>query len=126
MSRRFQLSASDVWPGCRQIEVEGELDLAVSAELVAMLAQARDQRRHVLLDLEGCEFVDASGLAALVAANASFEQRGMRLLLLGVHGQVERLLVITGFAEELRIGPEPDGTRWRPPAAPAPIPELVA
>lgn len=57
MSQGFKLVESDVWPGCRQIEVEGELD---------------------------------------------------------VHGQVRRLLALTGLGgQELRIGPDPDGTRYR-------------
>lgn len=114
MSQGFKLVESDVWPGCRQIEVEGELDLAVSDRLHAALARAENECRHVLLDLGRCEFVDAGGLAVLVAATASLSQRGRRLLLLDVHGQVRRLLALTGLGgQELRIGPDPDGTRYR-------------
>jgi anti-anti-sigma factor len=114
MSHGFKLVESDVWPGCRQIEEEGELDLAVSARLHAALARAEDECRHVLLDLGHCELIDASGLAVLVAGSAGLSRRGRQLLLLDVHGQVRRLLALTGLAgEQLRIGPNPDGTRYR-------------
>jgi anti-anti-sigma factor len=95
----FRLAEKDIWPGCREIEVEGELDLAVSDRLRSALARATAERHHVLLDLSGCQFVDASVLAVLVQAHRRLRQHDRQLLLCGVRGQVRRLLALTAMAE---------------------------
>jgi anti-sigma B factor antagonist len=95
----FKLSERDIWPGCREIEVQGELDLAVSDRLRAALGRATAERRHVLVDLEACEFVDSGGLSALVDGQRALARQGRQLLLYGVHGQVRRMLTLTGLGE---------------------------
>ncbi|MGC1165970.1 MAG: STAS domain-containing protein [Solirubrobacterales bacterium] len=95
----FGLSEKDIWPGCREIEIEGELDLAVRECLRTALARALAERHHVLVDLSGCDFIDASALAVLVQAHQNLREQGRQLLLYGVRGQVRRLFAITGIAE---------------------------
>jgi anti-anti-sigma factor len=95
----FALSERDIWPGCREIEVEGELDLAVSERLRAALERATEERHHVLVDLSRCDFLDASALAVLVEADRSLHALGRQLLLHGMRGQVQRLLSITAVTE---------------------------
>jgi anti-anti-sigma factor len=102
--RPFKLSERRIWPGCIEIEVEGELDLAVSDRLRQALDTASDGPCHVLVGLGACDFIDSSGLAVLVAASRAFADRGRQLLLYGVHGQVRRMLAITGLTENgLRV-----------------------
>jgi anti-anti-sigma factor len=95
----FSLSEKDIWPGCREIEVEGELDLAVSERLRAAIERAREERHHVLMDLSRCDFIDASALAVLVQGHRDLREHDLQLLLYGVRGQVQRLLSITGVTE---------------------------
>lgn len=95
----FRLAEKDAWPGCREIAVEGELDLAVSDRLRAAIARASDEQRHVLLDLSGCDFIDASGLAVLIGGHWCLRERGCQLLLHAARGQVRRLLSLTGVTE---------------------------
>jgi len=97
--RPFKLSERRIWPGCIEIGIEGELDLAVSARLRTALAAAEATPCHVLLDFGDCDFIDLSGLAVLAAASCAFAARGRQLLLYGVHGQVRRMLVVTGLTE---------------------------
>jgi anti-anti-sigma factor len=102
--RPFKLVERRIWPGCIEIEVEGELDLAVSDRLRSALDAAAATPCHVLLGLGACEFIDSSGLAILAAASRAFSARDRQLLLYGVHGQVRRLLSLTGLTEDgLRI-----------------------
>jgi len=96
---RFALTEKDIWPGCREIHVEGELDLAVSEHLQAALERAAEERHHVLVDLSRCDFIDASALTVLVHGHRNLRQHGHQLLLYGVQGQVRRLLSITGVTE---------------------------
>jgi len=97
--RPFKLSERRIWPGCIEIEVEGELDLAVSDRLHAALEAAKGSPCHVLIDLGACDFIDSSGLAVLLAASRACAAGNRQLLLYGVHGQVRRMLSVTGLSE---------------------------
>jgi anti-anti-sigma factor len=96
---RFELSEQDIWPGCREIGVEGELDLAVRGRLRTAFERAAAERHHVLVDLSACEFIDASALAVLVQAHRELSEHGRQLLIYGVKGQVRRLFLLTAMAE---------------------------
>jgi anti-sigma B factor antagonist len=98
-TQTFKVFENEIWPGCGEVRVEGEIDLATAAELEAALDRAAMRHRHVLVDLAACRFIDARGLDALVHAHRALEGRGAQLLLCGVHGQVERVLSVTGVAE---------------------------
>lgn len=95
----FELSEKDIWPGCREIEIEGELDLAVTGRLQAAFQRAVVERHHVLVDLSRCDFIDASALAALIQAHRHLAKHGHQLLVYGVRGQVRRLFELTAMAE---------------------------
>jgi anti-anti-sigma factor len=95
----FSLSEREIWPGCHEIIVEGELDLAVVDQLEAALARAAERQVHALLDLGACSFLDAGCLGALVRGHETLRDRRCQLLLYGVQGQVRRLLAVTGVAE---------------------------
>jgi anti-anti-sigma factor len=69
----------------------------VSGELSAALERAIAADEHAFVDLTECEFIDVSGLTALVRADERLGQRGLRLLLYGAHGQVRRLFTLTGM-----------------------------
>jgi len=96
---RFSLAEKDIWPGCRELEIEGELDLSVSERLGAAIERAREGRHHLLVNLSRCDFVDASALTVLVEGHQGLRECGRQLLLYGVQGQVRRLLSITGVTE---------------------------
>jgi anti-sigma B factor antagonist len=93
----FKLIEQDPRPGCREIQVEGELDLAVADQLVDGLTRAAAECRHVLVGLEGCEFLDSTGIAAIVHAHNELAERGGRLALYAPADQVLRVLSVTGL-----------------------------
>jgi anti-sigma B factor antagonist len=93
----FKLIERDPRPGCREIQVQGELDLAVADQLVDRLARASAECRHVLVGLEGCEFIDSTGIAAIVHAHNELAERGGRLALYAPGDQVLRVLSVTGL-----------------------------
>jgi anti-sigma B factor antagonist len=94
----FALSEQTIWPGCLEINVAGELDLAVAEELRAALDRAMEKRLHVLVDLSACEFIDVSGVEALLQGHERLAAHGLQLLLYGVGGQVRRMLAVTGLS----------------------------
>jgi anti-anti-sigma factor len=96
--RTFKLVEQDLRPGCREIQVEGELDLAVAEQLADGLIRAGAECRHLLIGLENCEFIDSTGIAAIVHAHNEFAERGgARLAVYAPADQVLRVLSLTGL-----------------------------
>jgi len=95
--RTFKLIERDLRPGCREIQVEGELDLAVAQQLADALTRAKTECRHLLIGLEGCEFIDSTGIAAIVHAHNEFAESGGRLVVCSPRAQVLRVLSVTGL-----------------------------
>jgi anti-sigma B factor antagonist len=94
--------------------VNGELDLDSAPRLEQPLnAAIASGSRAVLIDLSGCEFIDSTGLAILVGAWRTLEERngdstGSRLVLCCPDDQVERLFRLTGLGDAIPILPNRD------------------
>lgn len=97
MMQRFNVSERDVQPGCRDIQVEGELDLAVAGQLDEVLTAAAEQCTQVLVGLERCAFIDSSGIAVILRAHNRMEEEGNRLVVYAPTAQVLRVLSMTGL-----------------------------
>lgn len=97
MMQRFNVSERDLQPGCRDIQVEGELDLAVAGQLDEVLTAAVEQCTRVLVGLERCAFIDSSGIAVILRAHNRMQEEGNRLLVYAPTDQVLRVLSMTGL-----------------------------
>ncbi|MFB3739884.1 MAG: STAS domain-containing protein [Candidatus Velamenicoccus archaeovorus] len=74
----------------RTYRLLGELDMAVTARLLERLEPACSDRGDLVLDLDGLEFIDSSGIRALITVS-----RGLRagdLVLQGPRGEVAKAL----------------------------------
>lgn len=85
--------------GCLEILVEGEVDLAVADELEQAIERAASQFEEVLIGLQGCDFIDSTGIAVIVNAHTRMAAEGRRLAVYGPTSQVHRVLSITGLTE---------------------------
>jgi anti-sigma B factor antagonist len=94
--QRFEVTQRDLRPGCREVHVAGELDLAVAGQLDEVLAAAVECER-VLIGLERCAFIDSSGIAVILRAHHRMEADGGRLAIYGASAQVARILSMTGL-----------------------------
>jgi anti-sigma B factor antagonist len=91
------------------IAVSGELDIASAPELEQMLDQVSpEQTKLVIVDLRELEFMDSTGLSIIVRAHQRLAEHGCELTLIKGPPQVQRLLDLTGVADRLRFGSEPD------------------
>jgi len=68
MMQRFKIGERDLESGARDIQVEGELDLAVAGKLDETLVKACEQCEQVLVGLGRCAFIDSSGIRLVVYA----------------------------------------------------------
>jgi anti-anti-sigma factor len=95
--RAFGISEVDLDAGPREVRVEGELDLSVADQLRQRLDAAVNEDVEVLVCLERCDFIDSTGIAAIVFAHQQLASRGRRLFICGPSRQVSRILTITGL-----------------------------
>jgi anti-anti-sigma factor len=97
MMQRFKVSERDVESGARDIQVEGELDLAVAGQLDEILLNAVEQCQRVLVGLERCAFIDSSGIAVILRAHNRMQEDGKRLAVYAPTNQVLRIFSMTGL-----------------------------
>lgn len=90
---RFGLTETEIGDGCREIKVEGELDLTVSDQLQRAILDCRSDR--ILINLESCQFIDSTGIALIVKAHRGDDSR---VVVHSPRDQVLRVLEITGLA----------------------------
>ncbi len=79
------------------VRMSGELDLASSERLSALLAELSEAT--VVVDLSELTFIDSSGIAALVAAKDRLQSAGRDLVLTRPQPNVDRVLEMTGLEE---------------------------
>jgi anti-sigma B factor antagonist len=97
MMQRFKVSTRDLRPGTRDVQIEGELDLAVAGQLDEVLTTAVEECEQVLVGLERCDFIDSSGIAVILRAHNRMEEEGNRLVVYAPTDQVLRVLSMTGL-----------------------------
>jgi anti-sigma B factor antagonist len=86
--------------------LHGSLDLATSPALRAALMEAAEHEGHALVvDLTELEFLDSTGLGALIGAHRRATEKNGSLRLVVQEGQILRLLRITGLLDVFRVYP---------------------
>lgn len=79
-------------------ELSGSLDLATAPTVRAALLEAADRGDHkIVVDLNRVEFLDSTGLGALIGAQRRAKEEGGEIRLVVPDGQILRLLRITGL-----------------------------
>lgn len=91
--------------GATVLHVVGEVDLAVVEDLKTAVRSCLADSTAVEVDLSELEFIDSSGLGALVQLLKEATRDGGSLALTGVRPSTHRLLEVTGLASvfDLRL-----------------------
>lgn len=91
--------------------LRGELDLA-TAPLLSRQIEGVDLGAGacVVLDLQGLEFMDSTGLRVVLAAQQRVRQGGGAFAVTRGSSQVQRLLAVTRADEHLKVIVSPDET----------------
>jgi anti-anti-sigma factor len=83
-----------------RITVVGELDVATAPELDRVLDELPEEGySHILLDLDGVQFMDSTGLSALFRAHKIAGRRGQRTTIRCSTPQVQKLFELTGMLD---------------------------
>jgi anti-sigma B factor antagonist len=83
--------------------LRGELDVADAASVAAALIAVAASHREIIIDLAGLEFIDSSGLAALVRVRKHARHAGGDLLLAAPQRQVLQVLTLTRLTEVFAV-----------------------
>src|SRR5450432_1782381 len=87
-----------------RLQAIGELDLAATPKLHeqigALLAAGSEQ---LVIDLRRVTFIDLTGVRLLLKLAQDASDDGWRLSLIQAHGQVRRILTLTGAVDQLPI-----------------------
>jgi anti-anti-sigma factor len=87
---------------------KGELDLASVEQLAKEIERVVDIAglEHLVVDLSDLEFIDSTGLRAIINIVQTCEARKTRLSIVRGQGQVESVFQLTGMEEHLPlVGP---------------------
>jgi anti-sigma B factor antagonist len=85
-------------------KLRGSLDLATSPTVRAALMDATDKgKRHIVVDLSQLEFLDSTGLGALIGAHRRATEHEGTFRLIVSEGPIARLLNITGLIRVLSV-----------------------
>ncbi len=97
--------------GVTQIVVTGELDIATTPRLAAALSRPGYATGLVILDLRHVTFIDATGLAVILASARRLRSADRRLALIPGPRSVQRLFEMTRTDRELDFLTAPDAHR---------------
>lgn len=84
------------------MSVMGDLDVYTATRLKeAIIGEAQSGRVFIALDLSGVEFLDSTGLAAMIGGMKRLRERGGTLVLVTPNPQIRRILEITDLSKIL-------------------------
>jgi len=104
---------ASVEQGRNRLALSGELDLASAWSLVeAVTRLCNEGAKEIMLDIAALDFVDSTGLRAILRSRALCTQNDCRLGIAPepdrIKPQVRRLFQVTGLLERLPFGDAPE------------------
>jgi anti-anti-sigma factor len=94
--------------GTTRVSLRGELDIASTERLDHELQALENDAAVIVLDLREVEFIDSTGVRALIAADERARSNGRRLVVVRGSTAVDRLLSVTQLDRRLEIVDDPD------------------
>ena len=90
--------------GIKYIEIqEVRIDSDISNEFKAFLTKELNNSDKIILNCQGLEFIDSSGLSALVFFYKNGTQKGIQIKLVNVSNKFMSILEMTGLTKILQI-----------------------
>ncbi len=90
-------------------KLTGSLDIATSPSVRAVLLEETEKGKHdVIVDLSRLEFLDSTGLGALIGAQRRALEQESEVRLVVSEGPIARLLNITGLVRVFGVYPSLD------------------
>ncbi|MDS1270100.1 STAS domain-containing protein [Lipingzhangella sp. LS1_29] len=88
------------------VMVEGELDIATADDLQGTIETAVNVHGPwLIIDLSGLEFMDSSGLNAVISAYRTVSEKGGGLALAAPNDRVNKVLRLVGLHRQVAVHP---------------------
>lgn len=81
--------------------IGGEASALLYSDIKNIIGDHED--KHLVLDFQGVEFIDSSGLGSLVAVNSHLVKKKKKLFLRSVPANLQSLLKVTNLTKILNI-----------------------
>jgi anti-sigma B factor antagonist len=78
------------------IDVQGELDLYNSYKLKELLMKMLEKKiERFIINLDGVDYIDSSGIGALIYISSTLKKLNHRLAITNIHGSVKKVIELT-------------------------------
>lgn len=78
------------------IDVDGEMDLYNSYKLKELVMKMLEKNvRSFIINLEKVDYIDSSGIGALIYICSTIKKMNLRLAIANVHGSVKKVIELT-------------------------------
>jgi anti-sigma B factor antagonist len=105
---QFEISSADGPDGVRVVRVVGEVDMSHEEELKGELRSAvESDARGIVVDLTECEFIDSTGVRALLLSREAqhADDGSVKLAVAAASEQILRILTVMGIDKVIPIRP---------------------
>jgi anti-sigma B factor antagonist len=83
------------------IDIAGEMDLYNSYKLKELVTKLLEKKvERFIINLENVDYIDSSGIGALICICLTIEKMGLKLFMTNIHGSVKKvieLLKLVGY-----------------------------
>ncbi len=78
------------------IDVNGEMDLYNSYKLKELVMKMLEKKvRRFIINLENVDYIDSSGIGALIYICSTIKKMNLRLIITNIHGSVKKVIELT-------------------------------
>ena len=78
------------------IDVNGEMDLYNSYKLKELVMKMLEKKvERFIINLENVDYIDSSGIGALIYICSTIKKMGLRLVITNIHGSVKKVIELT-------------------------------
>ncbi len=78
------------------IDVNGEMDLYNSYKLKELVMKMLEKRVvRFIINLENVDYIDSSGIGALIYICSTIKKMSLRLIITNIHGSVKKVIELT-------------------------------
>lgn len=78
------------------IDVNGEMDLYNSYKLKELVMKMLEKKvERFIINLENVDYIDSSGIGALIYICSTIKKMSLRLIITNIHGSVKKVIELT-------------------------------
>jgi anti-sigma B factor antagonist len=78
------------------IDVNGEMDLYNSYKLKELITKMLEKKvAHYIINLENVDYIDSSGIGALIYICSTIKKLNLKLAITNIHGSVKKVIELT-------------------------------